>query len=196
MVPFSPAVASLISPFEFPPLTLAGRIAFLDRKAAAEFALYRRAAMARQFARASAHKARFEAFRAEAARFRAIAARAVRPPLPAPRRPVAPAPRPVAPPPMYAPSVKPAPLFVPGVYGPALTEQTGPAEAAPEVMEPSTVEQVQTAQAEAADGKMPAALAPWYTRPLGVGAIVFGGVVAVIALRKKGKKSKKDKAAV
>lgn len=141
--------------------------------------------------------------RARAAREARAARAAARPPLfprpgylppPLPPRPgyrPPPPPRPgyrqPPPPPVFQPSfgpppVRPAPLFAPGVYGPAASEE-------PAVMEPSTLEEKENAgeSIEVVD-------APWYTRPLGIGAIVFGGVVAFIAVRKKGKKGKGDKA--
>ena len=202
MIPFSPTVAALLAAAgEIVPSTLAGRIALLDRRAAIERAAAAKALrehkpgwrVTRTF-----HLTRSRYLEQEAVRLRAILARQSRPapsifrprpPLVTPSsfRPPRPGYRP--PPPAYyappaPPSVRPAPLFAPGVYGPSAETE----EAAPAVMEPSTIAQQENASA------MPD-VGPWYTRPLGVGALVFGGVVAVIALRKKGKKSKADKAA-
>lgn len=197
MIPFSPTVAALIAAAgEIVPSTLAGRIALLDRRAGIERAAAAKAVrehkpgwrVTRTF-----HLTRSRYLEQEAVRLRAILARQSRPAPFRPRPLVTPSSfrpgyRPPPPayyaPPVYTPPVRPAPLFAPGVYGPSAEME----EAAPAVMEPSTIAQQENASALPDVG-------PWYTRPLGVGALVFGGVVAVIALRKKGKKGKADKAA-
>lgn len=196
MIPFSPTVAALIAAAgEIVPVTLPARIALLERRSRIEKVAAARARNQRKPGWPVAfrfHATRHTLLEREADRLRAILARQSRPAPLRPRPLVTPSsfrPGYRPPPPAYyappvPPSVRPAPLFAPGVYGPSVTEDDAPA-----VMEPSTIAQQENASALPDVG-------PWYTRPLGVGALVFGGVVAVIALRKKGKKGNKaDKAA-